>query len=86
MNLLKEGHYRSSDRNISLALTMLFTGLAAGALTALLLAPKSGRRLRRDLRERLEDARESVGDQASEWAEKAKARITPMGKPFRRAV
>ena len=42
-----QGEYRSSDRNFGFGLTLLFIGLAAGALTALLLAPKTGKQMRR---------------------------------------
>lgn len=87
-----QGEYRSSERNISLGLTMLFIGLAAGALTALLLAPKTGRQMRRTLRRKYEDAREAMDDlteqasdwmeKGSDWAEKAKNRVAPFKKPF----
>lgn len=89
-----QGDYRSSERNFGFGLTMLFIGLAAGALTALLLAPKTGKQMRRKLRRTYNDARdvmEDLGDQASdwvdrgsEWAEKAKQRVAPFSKPFRR--
>ena len=86
-----QGEYRSSGSNITLGVTMLFIGLAAGALTALLLAPKTGRQMRRALRRTYEDARDAVedfGDQAgdwfeksSDWAEKAKDRVAQFKKP-----
>ena len=89
-----QGEYRSSDRNVGLGLAMLFIGLAAGAVAALLLAPKTGKQMRRKLRRTYDDARgamEDLSDQASdwvdrgsEWAEKAKQRVAPLGKPFRR--
>lgn len=89
-----QGEYRSSDRNFGLGLTMLFIGLAAGAVAALLLAPKTGKQMRRKLRRTYNDARdamEDLGDQASdwvdrgsEWAEKAKQRVAPLSKPFRK--
>jgi len=89
-----QGNYRSSERNVSLGLTMLFIGLAAGALTALLLAPKTGRQMRRSLRRKYEDAREAMDDftdqasdwldKGSHWAEKAKSRVAPFKKPFSR--
>jgi gas vesicle protein len=89
-----QGDYRSSEKNVSLGLTMLFIGLAVGALTALLLAPKTGRQMRKSLRRKYEDARdvmEDLGDQASDWvdrgsdwAEKAKQRVAPFAKQFRR--
>jgi gas vesicle protein len=73
---------------------MLCVGLALGALTALLLAPKTGKQMRRALLRKYEDARdamEELGDQASDWAdkgsdwaEKAKQRVAPFSKPFSR--
>jgi len=87
-----QGSYRSSESNIGLGLTMLFIGLAVGALTALLLAPKTGKQMRRTLRRKYEDAREAVDeltdqasdwiDKGSDWAEKAKSRVAPFAKPF----
>jgi len=75
-------------------MTMLFVGLAIGALTALLMAPKTGKQMRRTLRRKYEDAREVMedfGDQAgdwidkgSDWADKAKSRVAPLAKQFRR--
>lgn len=89
-----QGDYRSSDGNSSFGLTMLFVGLALGAVVALLLAPKTGKQMRRTLRRKYEDAREvmeDLGEQASDWvdkgsdwAEKAKQRVAPLSKPFRR--
>lgn len=89
-----EGEYRSSGGNVSLGMAMLFVGLAIGALTALLVAPKTGKQMRRTLRRKYEDAREVMedfGDQAndwidkgSDWADKAKTRVAPLAKPFRR--
>jgi gas vesicle protein len=80
--------------SVGLGLTMLFVGLAAGALMALLLAPKTGKQMRRTLRRKYENAREvmeDIGDQAgdwidkgSEWADKAKSKMPPLKKPFAR--
>lgn len=77
---------------IGTALTFLFIGLGIGAVSALLLAPKSGRQMRRTLRRRYEDARdrfEDWGDQAGDyvergtkWAKDARERITPLKKKF----
>ena len=73
-------------------LTMLFVGLAAGALIGLLLAPQTGKQMRKTLRRRYEDAREAVEDfsdqagdwidKGSEWADKAKSKVAPLAKPF----
>jgi gas vesicle protein len=89
-----EGDYRSSESNVSLGFTLLLIGVAIGAVTALLIAPKTGKQMRRSLRRRYEDAREAVedlGDHASDWidkgsdwADKAKTRVAPLTKPFRR--
>jgi gas vesicle protein len=75
-------------------LSMLFTGLAAGAVMALVFAPASGKQMRKTLRRKYEDAREAVddlGDQASEWidkgsesADKAKDKVAPLRKAFAR--
>jgi len=73
---------RSSDHSrVTLGLALLCLGLAAGAITALLLAPQSGKQLRKQLRRKYEDAREVVDDwseqagdwieRGSDWAEKA---------------
>ncbi len=90
----REGEYRSSGGNSGVGLAMLFVGLAIGALTALLLAPKTGKQMRRTLRRRYEDAREAMDDlgdhasdwidKGSDWADKAKSRVAPLAKPFRR--
>jgi gas vesicle protein len=90
-----QGEYQQSESgNFGMGLTMLFVGLAAGALIGLLLAPKTGKQMRRSLRRTYEDARgavEDFSDQAgdwidkgSEWAEKAKSKVAPLGKPFQR--
>jgi gas vesicle protein len=83
----------SAETNLTLGLTLLFVGLALGALTALFLTPKTGKQMRRTLRRKYEDARdvmEDLGDHASdwvdkgsEWAGKAKDRVAPFSKPFR---
>ena len=68
---MRSGRYESSEgSNIGTAITFLLIGVGAGALVALMLAPKSGRQFRRDLRRGYEDARETLQD----WAEEAKDR------------
>jgi gas vesicle protein len=58
---------------VTLGLALLCLGVAAGAITALLMAPQSGKQLRRQLRRKYEDARDVVddwGDHASDWMER----------------
>jgi gas vesicle protein len=73
----RSGDYQASDRStVGIAITFLFIGLGAGALTALLFAPKSGKQMRRDLRRKYEDAKEAIGDlqeQAGDVIEKGSA-------------
>jgi len=55
---------------VGLSITMLLIGVGAGALTALLLAPRSGRQTRRMLRRKYEDAMETLNERADEWKER----------------
>ena len=58
---MKIGKYESSDKsNIGTAVTFLMIGLGAGALVALLLTPKTGKQMRKDLRRRIDDARDTI--------------------------
>lgn len=64
----------SESSGFSTAVTCLLIGVGIGAVTALLLAPKSGKQLRKDMRRTYEDARETVDDwrrEAREVAEEA---------------
>ena len=69
---MSSGRYESSQgSNIGTAITFLLIGLGAGALAGLLLAPKTGKQLRRDLQRGYEDAKEGFND----WADEAKDRV-----------
>ena len=69
---MRIGRYQSSESyNIGTAVTFLLIGLGAGALAGLLLAPKTGKQMRRDLQRGLEDAKDTLGD----WAGEAKERV-----------
>jgi len=69
---MRLGKYESSDSNtVGTAITFLLIGLGAGALAGLLLAPKTGKQLRRDLKRGYEDAKETLDD----WTEEAKDRV-----------
>jgi gas vesicle protein len=69
---MKIGRYESSEEgNAGTAVTFLLIGLGAGALLGLLLAPKSGKALRRDLQRGYEDAKDTLGD----WADEAREHV-----------
>ncbi len=65
------GDYQPSDRgNFGLGLTLLLIGLGAGALTALLFAPKSGKQMRKLLRRKYEDTVDTIQEQREAWMER----------------
>ena len=68
---MRIGKYESSDSGAGTAIVFLLIGLGVGATLGLLLAPKSGRQLRKDLHRSYDDALETV----SEWSEEARDRI-----------
>ena len=69
---MRSGRYESSEgSNVGTAVTFLLIGLGAGALAALLLAPKTGKQLRRELKRGYEDARETLED----WTDEARDRV-----------
>jgi gas vesicle protein len=86
------GDYRPLEGggNFGPGLTMLLVGLGAGALIGLLLAPKTGKHMRRTLRRRYEDARdafEDLSDQAgdvlgrgADYANAVRERVEPIGR------
>jgi gas vesicle protein len=66
---MRVGKYESSERNTAAtAITFLLIGLGAGTLIGLLFAPKPGKQMRKDLRRKYEDARETLDD----WKDDAK--------------
>jgi gas vesicle protein len=68
---MRSGRYESSEgTSAGAAVTFLLIGLGAGALAALLFAPKTGKNLRRDLKRGYEDARGTL----QEWSAEAKDR------------
>ena len=68
---MRIGKYEVAERNnVGIAVTFLLMGLGAGAIFALLFAPKSGKQFRRDIRRKFDDARDTVGD----WADEARDR------------
>jgi len=96
---MRTGNYESSDKSTAgTAVTFLLIGLGAGALVALLLAPKTGKQMRRDLRRKYDDVRETVEDFAeeakervndvmergSEWVDTARERADPIARAVRK--
>ncbi|MBV9086322.1 MAG: YtxH domain-containing protein [Acidobacteria bacterium] len=92
------GDYQAEDRStFSMAISLLLIGLGAGALVALLVAPKSGKQIRRMLRRKYEDAVDTINDRAGEWRERgsdlmergstladaARERVAPFAKAAR---
>ena len=74
------GRYESSENShVGTAITFLLIGLGAGALAGLLLAPKTGKQMRRDLQRGYEDAKDSLG----EWADEARDRVREAGERVR---
>jgi len=77
---MRIGRYESSESsNVGTAITFLLIGLGAGALCGLLLAPKSGKQMRKDLRRGFDDAKDTLGD----WADEAKDRVREAGDRVR---
>ncbi|MGA2360158.1 MAG: YtxH domain-containing protein [Terriglobales bacterium] len=68
---MRIGKYESSDGTVGTAVTFLLIGLGVGAAVGLLLAPKTGRQLRKDLRRSCDDALETVSD----WTDEARDRF-----------
>jgi gas vesicle protein len=68
---MRIGKYESSDSSAGTAVAFLLIGLGVGAALGLLLAPKTGRQLRKDLRRSYDDALETVSD----WTDEARDKI-----------
>ena len=69
---MRIGKYESSSKsNVGTAVTFLMIGVGAGALIALMLAPKTGKQMRKDLRRKYDDARDTLQD----WSEDAMDRV-----------
>jgi len=69
---MRIGKYESSSKsNVGTAVTFLMIGVGAGALIALMLAPKTGKQMRKELRRKYDDARDTLQD----WSEDARDRV-----------
>jgi gas vesicle protein len=96
---MSEGRYEQ-DRSSSVgtAITFLLIGLGAGAVVGMMLAPKTGRQMRRDLRRGYESARETFDDwkenardfaedaieRGSDLADDLRERVRPLARGIRR--
>jgi gas vesicle protein len=97
---MRVGKYEVSEHEsqVGTAVTFLLIGLGAGALAALLLAPKSGKQLRKDIRRKYEDAKDTLDDwkdgakeaaeevmeRGSEIADEIRERVSPLAKAMRK--
>jgi gas vesicle protein len=68
---MRIGKYESSDSSAGTAVAFLLIGIGVGAALGLLLAPKTGRQLRKDLRRSYDGAMETVSD----WSDEARDRL-----------
>ncbi len=97
---MRIGKYEASEggNTAGTAVTFLLIGLGAGALLGMLLAPKAGKQLRKDLRRKYETAKDTVeewSEDAKDFAEEAiergaeiadevRERVAPLAKAVRR--
>jgi len=93
----KEGSYTTSGL-AGTAVAFLLIGIGVGALIGMLYAPKPGKQMRKDLRRKLDDARDTLDDwkdqarevaedaleRGSELADEVRERVTPLTKNLRR--
>ena len=68
---MRIGKYQSSEGKAGTAVSFLLIGIGIGAALGLLLAPKTGKQLRKDLRRSYDDALDTVSD----WTDEAKDRF-----------
>ena len=98
---MRMGKYESSSKsNVGTAVTFLMIGVGAGALIALMLAPKTGKQMRKDLRKRYDDARDTlqdwsedaidrvndIADRSSEWADELRDLAREKAAPIAKAI
>ena len=96
---MRSGNYEASEGGgVGTAITFLLIGLGAGALVGLLFAPKAGKRMRKDLlrkyqearttiddwKDEIRDAAEDVVERGSEIADDLRERVTPLTRSIRR--
>jgi gas vesicle protein len=71
---MRTGKYETSERGnstVGTAVSFLLIGLGIGAAVGMLLAPKSGKQIRKDLRRSYDDTIDTISD----WTDEAKERF-----------
>ncbi len=70
---MRIGKYATSESssNVGTAISFLLIGLGVGAAVGMLLAPKSGKQMRKDLRRSYDDTLDTISD----WTDEAKERF-----------
>src|SRR6266404_1295864 len=69
---MRIGKYETSgSNNVGTAISFLLIGLGVGAAVGMLLAPKSGKQIRKDLRRSYDDTLDTISD----WTDEAKERF-----------
>lgn len=97
---MRSGNYESSSEGsgVGTAITFLLIGLGAGALVGLMFAPKTGKKMRKDLLRRYQDARSTMEDwkdevrdvaedmveRGGDIADEIRERVTPLARGIRR--
>ncbi|HKS74559.1 MAG TPA: YtxH domain-containing protein [Terriglobales bacterium] len=93
----KEGTYTASGI-AGTAVAFLLIGVGIGALVGMMYAPKPGKQMRKDLRRRIDDARDTLEDwsdqardvaedvmeRGSDFADNVRERVAPLAKNLRR--
>ncbi len=79
-----------------MGLIFLLIGIGIGSLLAATLTPKSGKQLRKGIRRRFEDARDTLEEwsdhaedwmqRGSEWANSASSKVAPITRKLKRDV
>lgn len=95
---MRIGKYQASGSAVGTAAAFLLIGVGVGAALGLLLAPKSGRQMRKDLRRSYEDALDTISDwtdeardrfeeaveKGADFTEELRAKAEPLGQMLRR--
>lgn len=95
-NFRDDSGSETGHSSVRVALAFLLIGIGVGSLVAAVLTPKTGKQLRKDLRRRYEDARDTMedwGDQAADlwqrgsgWAQAAGNKVAPISRKLKRDI